>query len=324
MKGKIMRSVLRITGLVVLGLVFLVGVFYLIVNPEREKLSTEVRDQVEGEFVSLSQGWVHYQLEGEEEAPTVVLVHGFSVPYYVWDPTYAALREKGFRVLRYDLYGRGFSDRPRVKYDLELFASQLDELTSALDLEKDIHVVGLSMGGPVAVEYAVDHPRQVQSVVLIAPQARSGTVEEVFPLNVPVIGELMMAVFVEPIILPSAQPDDFYQPEHFPDWEEKYRVQLQYKGFRRAILSTIRNLLDMDPVQGLQALEKAGIPVLLIWGEEDQSISREDMDRVRAILTEVEFHTVPEAGHLSHYERPAIVNPIISFFIEKNSSREQP
>lgn len=315
-----MRSILRITGMVLLGLILVLLVFYLIINPEREKLTAEVRDRVEGEFVSLSKGWVHYQLEGEEEAPTVVLVHGFSVPYYVWDPTYRALREEGFRVLRYDIYGRGFSDRPRVKYDLELFASQLDELTSALDLEKDIHVVGLSMGGPVAVQYAVEHPRQVQSVVLIAPQARSGTVGEVFPLNVPVIGELMMALIVEPMILPRSQPDDFFQPERFPDWEAKYRVQLQYKGFRRAILSTIRNLLDMDPVQGLQALEQTGIPVLLIWGEEDQSISRDDMDRVRSILTEIEFHTVPEAGHLSHYERPGIVNPFILSFIKENTS----
>ncbi len=319
-----MRSALRITGMVLMGLILCAVVFFLIVNPETENLTHEIRDRVEGDFVSLVHGWVHYQLEGEDGAPTVVLVHGFSVPYYVWDPTYEDLRQKGYRVLRYDLYGRGYSDRPRVAYDLELFTSQLDELTSTLELEGPIHVVGLSMGGPVAVQYAADHPRKVQSVVLISPQARSGSVKEVFPLNVPVIGELMMAVFVEPIILPRAQPDDFYQPERFPHWEKKYRVQLQYKGFRRAILSTIRNLLDMDPVQGFQRLEQTGIPVLLIWGEEDQSILRKDMERVLSILPEIEFHTVPEAGHLSHYERPGIVNPLISSFIDKHSTPVQP
>jgi len=44
--------------------------------------------------------------------PAVALVHGFSVPYYVWDPTAPELARAGFRVLRYDLYGRGYSDRP--------------------------------------------------------------------------------------------------------------------------------------------------------------------------------------------------------------------
>lgn len=319
-----MRNVLRITGLVLLGLVLFVIVFFLIVNPERENLTDEVRNKVEGEFVSLSHGWVHYQLAGDEDGPTVVLVHGFSVPYYVWDPTYEALRQKGYRILRYDLYGRGFSDRPRVSYDLELFTSQLDELISTLGLDGPVHAVGLSMGGPVAVQYAADHPQQVQSVVLISPQARSGSVREVFPLNVPVIGEVMMAIFVEPFMLPKVQMDDFHQPERFPEWDNKYRVQMRYKGFRRAILSTIRNLLDMDPVQGFHALDQTGIPVLLIWGEEDQSMTRQDMERVRSNLSEIEFHAVPEAGHLSHYERPAIVNPILTSFLEKNSDVGQP
>jgi pimeloyl-ACP methyl ester carboxylesterase len=51
----------------------------------------------------LSNGVVHYELTGSEDAPVVVLVHGFSVPCYVWDPTFEALTEAGFRVLRYDL-----------------------------------------------------------------------------------------------------------------------------------------------------------------------------------------------------------------------------
>jgi pimeloyl-ACP methyl ester carboxylesterase len=54
-----------------------------------------------------------------------VLIPGFSVPYVIWDPTFEDLVEKGFRVLRYDLFGRGYSDRPDAIYDLELFDRQL-------------------------------------------------------------------------------------------------------------------------------------------------------------------------------------------------------
>ena len=75
--------------------------------------------------MQLSQGYVHYELGGPVGGEKVVLVHGLSVPYYIWDPTFDALTEAGFRVLRYDLYGRGFSDRPKLRYDADLFDEQL-------------------------------------------------------------------------------------------------------------------------------------------------------------------------------------------------------
>ena len=79
---------------------------------ETKRLTPEVRTGLPGNFIQLSDGVVHYELAGPEDAPVVVLVHGFSVPFFIWDPTFEGLSEAGFRVLRYDLYGRGFSDRP--------------------------------------------------------------------------------------------------------------------------------------------------------------------------------------------------------------------
>jgi len=58
----------------------------------------------------------------------VVLVHGFSVASYCWERTVPALVEAGFRVLTFDLYGRGYSDRPDGPYNLDLFVRQIDEL----------------------------------------------------------------------------------------------------------------------------------------------------------------------------------------------------
>ena len=59
-------------------------------------------------------------------ARTVVLVHGFSVPYYIWDSTTTALAAAGYRVVRYDEYGRGLSDRPNVDYTADLYDRQLE------------------------------------------------------------------------------------------------------------------------------------------------------------------------------------------------------
>ncbi|MGB7874199.1 MAG: hypothetical protein WBL25_07430, partial [Anaerolineales bacterium] len=79
-----------------------------------EELNEAARAGAPGSFVQLSDGCSHYELGGPPDGQPVVLVHGFSVPYFIWDPTFSFLTECGFRALRYDLFGRGYSDRPRV------------------------------------------------------------------------------------------------------------------------------------------------------------------------------------------------------------------
>ena len=80
-------------------------------NPERGELDAAARAGVPGRFVTLSRGVTHVDVRGPDSGRTVVLVHGFSVPYYIWDSTATALAAQGYRVIRYDLYGRGWSDR---------------------------------------------------------------------------------------------------------------------------------------------------------------------------------------------------------------------
>src|SRR5579872_7227065 len=94
---------------------------YIHHDQETEDLSDAARRGTGGSYVRLSDGVTHYELAGPENARTVVLVHGFSVPYYLWDPTFTALVKAGMRTLRYDLYGRGYSDRPAEIYDADLY-----------------------------------------------------------------------------------------------------------------------------------------------------------------------------------------------------------
>ena len=120
-------------------------------------------------------------------------------------------------------------------------------------------------------------------------------------------------------MLPETQVDDFYKPENFPGWEEKYRDQLQYKGFRSAILSTIRNMVTISGIDEYRSLQYIDLPMLLIWGKNDQSIPLMDMQQIMALLPDVEFHPIADAAHLPHYEQSDIVNPIISDFLAANN-----
>lgn len=306
----------RIISALTILIIVLVSAYY-ISDDEKSTLNPETRSALPGEFVALSNGMVHYELDGPEDAPVVVLVHGFSVPYYVWDPTFEALTEAGFRTLRFDLYGRGYSDRPDIEYSLDLLTGQLQGLLSALEITEPVSLVGLSFGGPVVAKYANEHPGQVRDLILIDPQVAPVSTGEIFPLNLPGVGEYIMAVYMAPVMLPRSQPHDFYRPEHFPDWETKYRVQMEYKGFRRAILSTIRNMVEMDAMAEYEALDGQGLPVLLLWGREDETIGAADIELLRAAIPEAEFHPVEEAGHLPHYEQAGAVNPLLIEFLSR-------
>ena len=317
-----MRRLVIIFGSGITVIVLILLMTYSLIDQEKIKLNDTVRASLPGQFVKLSLGVVHYELAGPENAPTIVLVHGFSVPYYIWDRTFAALTQAGFRVLRYDLYGRGFSDRPEKDYNLDLYDSQLEELLPALNIQGPIDLVGLSMGGPIVASYANHHPDQVRSLILIDPEVAPVSIRQIFPLNLPLIGEYFMTVFVASVQLPKSQSSDFYRPDKFPDWEAMFRVQLQYKGFRRAILSSIRFMPSMDAAAEYSAVGKQNMPVLLIWGREDKTVSAADIQQLKELIPEIEYHIIEAAGHIPQYERPEVVNPLLVNFLNglKNPS----
>lgn len=290
---------------------------YFMLDIEKKTLDDRTRSALPGQFVRLSKGVTHYELAGPEGAPAVVLVHGFSVPYYAWDPTFEALVKAGFRVLRYDLYGRGYSDRPEVDYNIDLLNGQMDELLSALEIDGPVSLVGLSFGGPVVARFANQHPEKVRSLALFAPQAAPVSPSQIFPMNLPLVGEYFTAVYVVPVMLPKSQSSDFYDPELFAGWEDRYRAQMEYAGFRRAILSTIRNTVKTDAVSEYESLGSKGIPVALFWGQQDQTVSAADIALVQEAIPNLEFHSIDRAGHLLHYERSEVVNPLLIDFLSR-------
>ena len=312
-KRALKSKALLIVVLIILALI----ASYLYAINSKPEIDDEARQAAPGRFIQLSKGMVHYEMAGPESARTVVLIHGLATPYFIWDNNYDALVSAGFRVLRYDHYGRGFSDRPDVVYDRDLYDQQLLELLQKLDIKRPVHLVGLSMGGAVATIFADRHPDIIDKLGLIAPAG--------FPIDeplavksamIPILGDYLMAVVGDRVILEGVK-EAFVDPDKLPAFEEKFNLPLQYAGFQRAVLSTLRHMEMNSLAETYQRVGQQQKPVLLLWGHNDNVLPFANSERVREAIPHLEFRDIVGAGHNLNYENPEIVNPILQEFLSR-------
>jgi len=288
-------------------------------NPEQATLDVAARAAAGGQYATLSGGITHYDIAGPAAGAPVVLVHGLSVPYYIWDPTVAALSTAGYRVLRYDQFGRGFSDRPDVVYDADLYDRQLSDLLDSTGFRGPVHVMGLSFGGLVSATFCGRHPERVRSLTLVDPAA--GDFGQLpWYLRMPVVGPVLWQKMAVPGMA-EGQLTDFFEPSRWPDWVDRYRVQMQYRGFGRAIRSTIMSASTIDIDAVYAAVGRHGFPVQLVWGVEDRTVPIALSARVRQAIPRVQYHPVERAGHLPHMERADVVNPLLLDFLRSADQR---
>lgn len=301
--------------LIPITMVLIIALPCFIPDRETTAIDDQTRRQIGDSFIQLSDGYTHYRLEGPVAGPPVVLIHGFSTPLFNWDHTVPALVRAGFRVLRYDLYGRGVSDRPRVNYTRDLFDRQLLELLDALNVGCPADLVGLSMGGAVAVIFAARHPERVGKLALFAPAG--------FPVNIPLTGKLVRLPVLGAYLLRAVGDRSLidsvrkalYAPDKFPEYIIKYTEQMTYHGYKRALASTLRHF---DLSNQVAEFQKAGLhprPVGLFWGRNDQIVPFENSTRVVAAMPRATLFALPAAGHVLPYENAASVNPVLVEFL---------
>ncbi len=277
------------------------------------------RANASDKFVTLADGVTHYELAGPPEGQPVVLVHGFSVPSFIWDPTFAGLADAGFRVLRYDLFGRGYSDRPDAIYNQALFDRQLGDLLDAVGFTTPVNLVGLSMGGAIAVGFTAQHPERVRALALLSPAGFPVPATRAFAImHLPWVGEWLFDRFGEKLIV-TGLARDFYVRDRVQEFADRYRVQMQYPGFKRALLSTLRHGPISTMASAYQAVGRQTCPVLLIWGRDDKTVPFALNEKVRAAIPRAQFHPIDNAGHIVHYEKPEIVNPLLATFFAQRS-----
>ncbi len=265
--------------------------------------------------IPLRHGPVYYELEGPGDGPLVVLVHGLATPSYIWDPTFPVLVEAGYRALRFDLYGRGRSAKPRLRYTLELFVAQLQELLAALELDGPLRVIGLSMGGAIATTFTAGQTHEVVALGLVSPAGLAQRLPlKAHLARLPGFGDFLFALIGHQVLRRGIH-QNFYRPERFPDFAAKFTPQLKDRGYLPAILSTIRHTNLFGLSEQYAAVGRLGLPVLLIWGRADTIVPFANSARVQELIPQCALLAVAEAGHVAHYERPEVVHPRLLEFL---------
>jgi len=230
-------------------LLALFGALPFVIASSRPAISADARTRAGGGFARLSQGVTHYQWLGPARGPVVVAVHGLSTPCEVWGPVAEGLGTLGYRVLVYDLYGRGLSDPAAGRQDTAFFLQQLNDLIADQGLDADLTLMGYSMGGAIATAFAAAHPERMKRLILLAPAGI-------------VVKDSGLARFIRQVPL-------------LGDWVHFVMSALggaQTRGSAAAILSSLRNMLATQQEAEHRKIGHDDIPVVALWGDKDEVI----------------------------------------------------
>ncbi len=301
--------------IIVLCLLALVVVAPLIGEAARLPMNKSERKIAPGQFAELSQGITHYRWNGPTNGPVVVCIHGLTTPSFVWQPIAEGLAAVGYRVLSYDLYGRGYSDRPFGRQTPDFFIKQLDDLLADQNVSDSVALIGYSMGGAVATAFAAERPDKVHQLILLAPAGMRKVGKGLFAsfLRVPLLGVWLM-LLIYPIILKRGIKSEENLPTSVPKIGRLQTAELDYRGYLPAIYSSMRGMLAADFKDKHMALHSEGLPVLAVWGAKDDVIPLNAKNRLGAWNEDAVHYVVQNAGHgLPYTHTEEVLEQIVLF-----------
>lgn len=263
-------------------------------------------------FIKTSHGYTYFNRDGQGPE-TVVLVPGLAIPTRI---TFARQKElaRHYRVLTFDLYGRGYSDRPRVAYDPSVFAQQLTDVLKGLEIQGPFHLVGVSMGGAISTYFANRHSENIKSLTLMAPAG--------LPMKLPLTSQLVKMPLLGDWLMKRIGPGNLlknfrkgFVAEPSPELIEIFREQFDDQGYLEALLATLRNfpLNDMEAEYQAWALKRK--PTLIAWGTDDKVVPFALNSRLRQLIPHAKAVAIPGAGHAFTYESADEVNAALRSFL---------
>ncbi|MGY4920433.1 alpha/beta fold hydrolase [Streptomyces sp. 900116325] len=281
-------------------------------------MDAKARRSAPGSFVQLRHGLTHVVVDGPEAGEPVLFVPGATLSLWMWDGLFEEVARAGYRAIRYDRYGMGYSDRPDIAYGQDLFNEQIEDLLDALGVDRPVTIVAMAFGCPIAAEFAVRHPERVAGVCLVAPDGFATPLNTGLQLAMlPIVGEPFFRL-VGDRALKSRVPG--YGDERIvARVMARFQPELKYQGFKRALISALKNL----PIHGgeylYRFLNTRETPVQVIWGREDRVTPMPNEKVVRDVFSRADIRLLDGVGHLPHYEQLETTSGALLDFIARTA-----
>jgi len=254
-----------------------------------------------------------------DKGTVVILIHGLGASADIWRYNVEALAEQ-HRVYVPDVIGFGRSDKPGPSFSPFDYTRFLDDFLNILRIE-GASLIGQSLGGAIALHYALQFPQKVRKLVLVDS---AGLGKEVIwtlrLMSIPLVGEL--------VSYPSRKGVElfFKFAVRDPALVTKDFVDLYYNffsrpGFQKFLLKIVRSIINvagareevLAPLRN--NLSKITQPTLIIWGERDRVLPLKHAYRGKEKLPQAELKIIEGCGHIPFFERPEEFNKLVLEFL---------
>jgi CubicO group peptidase (beta-lactamase class C family)/pimeloyl-ACP methyl ester carboxylesterase len=279
----------------------------------RDALQEAAHAEVKRGFVQVEKGKLFYEERGQGEP--LIFIHGHSFDHSEWDPQFYTFSKK-YRVIRYDVRGYGRSSMP-VEFSNTSHADDLARLMDALKIKK-AHVVGLSMGGFIGLDFLVTHQDRLLSVTLASGDVWMGSpgpgvpwTEEAIAARRKEINELytkgidsFKREWFNALTIRNGMPIEHLRK---PIWNMIYK----WDAWQPTHVET-RFLLGAAVIEKLKAMQ-IHVPVMVLTGEADAQHKSKVLELVPSAVQAF----VPHAGHVSNLENATGFNEALEAWLQK-------
>jgi len=254
--------------------------------------------------------------------PALLLLHGLGCDHTTWQPVIESL-SRTFTVIAPDLLGHGDSDKPRADYSIGGYANGMRDLITLLGVDR-VTVVGHSLGGGVAMQFAYQFPERTERLVLVAP---GGFGPEVTPairvITTPGFQQVMGILALPGLLQVAAGGMRVLAASRISHLRDLAEVADIYESFadpraRAAIRHVVRAVVDWKG-QVVTMADRAylteAMPMCVVWGADDQVIPVRHASNASALAPGAQVEIIPNAGHFPHKDHPQRFVRIVRDFV---------
>ena len=218
--------------------------------------------------VKLSEGITSYKDIGDKNNKVIVLVHGATFGSLAYEEYVNVFLENNYRVITYDQYGRGYSDRVHAEVSIELMERQLKELIEHCEVE-DIILYGVSFGAAVVAKYASNNLEKISFIGYQVPVINSANIPLLSIVKIPLYGDLLSRGFLVPSALKRIEEyEDLMSKKLIDHYIGQFEVKGTEKFFKQFFLgNAMGNRLNDHNIIGSNA-----IPSYFAYAEDDIEI----------------------------------------------------